>query len=94
MMMVKHRKTYTLEIDIDTFDSLYSMFREAYDKAKTDPFLHTQEIFDLIDRDVRPLVPFKKVHGYSYRLYSGNPDRGIKCIITFNFSPECCDFIH
>ena len=68
MMMVKHRKTYTLEIEIDTYDSMYSMFREAYEKAESEPFIHTQKIFDLIERDVRPLIPFKSVHGYSYRL--------------------------
>lgn len=93
-MTIKHRKTYTLEIEIDTFDSMYSMFREAYDKAETEPFIHTQEIFDLIDRDVRPLVPFKKVHGYRYRLYSGNPDSGIKCTVTFDLSSNSYDFIH
>lgn len=93
-MMINHRKTYTLEIEIDTYDDQYLMFREAHDKAETEPFLHTQEIFDLIDSDVRPLVPFKKVHGYSYRLCSANPDRGIKCIVTFNLSDKSIDFIH
>lgn len=93
-MMIKHRKTYTLEVKIDKFSDEYAMFREAYDKAETEPFIHVQEIFDLIDRDVRPLVPFKKVHGYSYSLYSGNPDCGIKCLVTFNLSATVYDYIY
>lgn len=94
-MMIKHRKTYTLEMEIKKNDPLYSMFREAHDKANTEPFLHIEEIGDIIERDVRPLVPFKRVYGWSYRLYVSGRDEVVNCCITYKLDSNIeTDFIY
>lgn len=94
MITVKHRKTYTLELSIPSDDKLYAMFRETYDKRDSEPFLHTNEIFAFIESEVRPLVPFKKVKSYGFRLYTANPDKAIGMVVTFYLSDTDLDFIH
>ena len=91
-MMVKHKKTYTLEVVIDKFSSRYDLFREACDKADTDPFLHTNEIFKIIETEIKPLVPFKRICGGGYRLVD-TCTGVIKMLVTFDLSSTEIDFI-
>lgn len=93
MITVKHCKTYTLELEISSRESSYEMFREAYDKHDSEPFARTEDIFEFIEREVRPLIPFKKVHSPGFRLYSTNPDRVIGCVVTYKLSNMEFDFI-
>ena len=93
MITVKHRKTYTLELEISVSDPNHAMFKEAFDKADSEPFARTQDIFDFIEREVRPLVPFKKANSPGFRLYSSNPDRAIGCVVTFSLSGIEFDYI-
>lgn len=79
MMTVKHRKTYTFNVEIDKNDEKYTMFRNAYDKAETAPFQYIEEIGDIIENELRPLIPFKKVNGgWNYRLNITGRDETIR----------------
>lgn len=94
MITVHHRKTYTLKLDIPSNDKLYPTIRDAYDKAKSEPFLHTDEIFAFIEEKVRPLVPYKRFRAYGFRLHSGESKQSIGMTVTFTFSGNELDFIH
>ena len=93
MITVKHRKTYTLELEISVSDPNYAMFKEAFDKADSEPFARTQDIFDFIEHEVRPLIPFKKVNSPGFRLYSLNSERAIGCTVTYALAGVQTDFI-
>lgn len=93
MIIVNHRKTYSLECKITERDSLYNMFAEAHDKRESDPWLHTDEIFEFINKEVRPLVPFKKTYTYGYRLHKKH-NGDIEMVVTFDLSNKEFDIIH
>lgn len=93
MMTVKHRKTYTLEVEINKIDKEYEMLRDANDKRESEPFKYMEEIGKIIENDLRPLVPFKKVCGWSYRIYVAGRDEVVHITVTFYLSNHNVDFI-
>lgn len=93
MITINHCKTYTLDCEITKRDESYSMFNEAYENHDNDPWLHTDEIFKLIEKEIRPLVPFKKVGSYGYRLIKWN-NGTILMKVTFDLNEKKLDIIH
>lgn len=61
MMTVKHRKTYTLEVEINKINKEYAMLRDAIDKRESKPFKYMDEISKIIENDLRPLVPLRRL---------------------------------
>ena len=93
MMTINHRKTYTLDVEITKIDEEYAMFRDAYDNADSEPFKYIEEIGDIIEKELKPLVPFKKVYSWGYRLNVIGRNEDIKMTVTFNLARSDIDII-